>query len=70
MEPNRKIEVLIAWDDNTWSTVMVAIPANTPYDKIRDAAEKEAVDFWGRSNTGASLVLAALYSIPEDEEEN
>lgn len=73
MEENskmRRIEMLLAWDDNTWSTTMIELPSDIPTGSR--CFELRAVDKTmkqvGRSDTGATLVLATIYNVPDDEE--
>lgn len=63
----RTIEMLLAWDDYTWSTDYVEIPADTPEGDIDRVAVDAAISEIGRSGSGDILVLAAVYNIPEIE---
>ena len=61
--PMREIEVYRCWDDHTWDTEIVDIPADTPEEKIEEVAEKAALEALRHS---ADLpVVVGVYHIPE-----
>jgi hypothetical protein len=65
--PTREIEVYRCWDDYTWDTEFVAIPADTPEEKIEEAAEKATL---AALRQGADLpVMVGVYHVPEISEE-
>lgn len=63
----RTIEMLLAWDDGTWTTRFLDIPADTPEGEIDRVAVDAAITKVTRSDFGDTLVLAAVYNIPEIE---
>jgi hypothetical protein len=42
--PTREIEVYRCWDDHTWDTKSVDIPADTPDEKIEEVAANAALE--------------------------
>ena len=67
----RLIEYYRLWPGNngyggTWDTAFVAIPANTPDDKITAVAEKAVAAIQWRNEPP---VITGIYNVPEPEEE-
>ena len=71
----RNIEYYRLWADGRWDTDFIAIPANTPEDKIeqavRDAVSQLVLSHeltmpW-RSGMKPALVATGVYHIPELE---
>lgn len=64
--PTREIEVYRCWDNRTWDTEFVEIPADTPEEKIEEAAGKAALEALRHS---ADLpVMVGVYYVPEISE--
>jgi hypothetical protein len=65
--PTREIEVYRCWDDRTWDTEFVEIPADTPEENIEAVAASAALEALRHS---ADLpVVVGVYHIPEISEE-
>ena len=63
----REIEVYRCWDDRTWDTECVEIPADTPEEKVEEVAASAALEALRHS---ADLpVVVGVYHIPEVSEE-
>ena len=68
--PTRQVEVLLCWDDHTWTTEMVDVPAwsgDPPDDGEMSALIRERID--EDRDDGASLVYAGVYWIPDADDE-
>jgi len=66
--PTREIEVYRCWDDRTWDTELVDIPADTPKEKIEEVAASAALE--GLRHSADLPVVVGVYHIPEGVEED
>ena len=64
--PMREIEVYRCWDDHTWDTEFVDVPAGTPEEKIEEDAASAAMEALRHSADLPVIVgVYHVYHIPE-----
>ncbi len=63
----REVEVYRCWDDRTWDTEFVEIPADTPENDIGKAAEHAALE--AMRNSADLPVVVGVYCIPDPDED-
>ena len=64
-----RVEIIIGYTDQTWTTSIIGIPADTPYEKIEDVIENEALKLWfDNSNTNKQIAFTKLYNDYVEEE--
>ena len=65
----RKIEVYLGFDDHTWDTKVVDIPADTPEMWEKEAAEKEVLRSFGVPTKPRSISFIGIYNSDMGNEE-
>lgn len=63
---SRQVEYFRCWDDHTWDTDFIEIPADTPKDKLNEAVQDAALKIdW--KDEGPAFV--GIYCDAEEEED-
>ena len=67
-----KVEAYIGYTDQTWTTAIIGIPTDTPYEKIEEAIEKEVLRLWSDNpDLHTEIAFTKLYNdyVEETEED-
>lgn len=57
-----KIEVCIGYTDQTWTTSIIEVSADTPYEKIGDTAEKEILRLHALKDQHKQIAFTKMYN--------